>query len=142
MKKYRLEIPEEYIPILPAQAKYFNNSIVAVVNYNGEYCEVELNEVTLNVFVTWLTEIEEPKTFDEWINDYCIMPKLKERALNGGNFTIADMRECHKWTIKNERLRYRDLFNAYNQWIDPCCDNNDILIDEFEKLRESHNLEE
>jgi hypothetical protein len=144
MKKYRLEIPDEYIEIMPQQAKYFNNSIVAVSVYNGEYCEVFLNGVTLNVFVSWLVELaDEPMSSEELINEWS--GHRNWAVLKSGTFTFEKLLELCKKTEENERKRHRQKFSALDDLgIDFDCEDRYVIGYKrgWSKANESRGYEE
>jgi hypothetical protein len=106
-KKYKLELPDD-IGIISAQwehLKIINGKVVKIKKETGGGCAeiVQWNYYypIFSVKKEWLKEITQPMTFDEWIQRKC--SSTTPEKFN--NFTYYDMKDCHEWTIENEKLK-------------------------------------
>lgn len=83
----------------------------------GEISDIWDDEL-LELFPDAFEEIKEPMTFDEWFREKLnwIIDNLPKNGID--DMIIKWFKECHEWTIENERLKHEPK-QSFEVWWSP-----------------------
>ena len=112
-KKYRLEIPEKYLPVVASELSKFQGQIL-------HNCHNHQHLIILG----WLTEIKEPLSFEEWFkirnypdSDIRLHSITWDAALENQRLgqTVdenKDLQQFNLWFLNRYKPDYSDVWKA------------------------------